>query len=79
MFIFSDGRPSLDEHDLEEVLREDLRVAIKEIENEGIETVSIGIRTNEIADLYKESVVVHNLKDLAKEALAKLKKMLLKN
>jgi cobaltochelatase CobT len=77
MFVLSDGEPHINEGSVA-ILANDLSLTVKQIKQEGIEIIGIGIQTNAVKEFYDEYIIVNKLEDLAQESMRELKKILLK-
>jgi cobaltochelatase CobT len=78
LFVLSDGYPACARSD-KKILNEDLRKAVRDISKHGIETVGIGILSDSVRKFYPNNVVVGKIDDLPKEAMKKLKDILLRS
>lgn len=65
MIVLSDGEP----HAVGRGFANDLRKAVGDIEQTGIDLYGVGIQTTAPKRFYTKSVVIHNLPDLGKELI----------
>ena len=65
MIVLSDGEP----HAVGRGFANDLRKAVGDIEQAGIDLYGVGIQTTAPKRFYTKSVVIHNLPDLGKELI----------
>lgn len=77
LLVMSDGMPAGEGDSA--ILQSDLRVKLAQIEKFGIETVGIGILTDDVKHFYKDFAVINNLKDLTSTCLKKISTILTKN
>lgn len=75
MIVFSDGEPAA--HVSHVALERDLKKAVKEIEDAGIETIGIGIQSHAVERFYPKNFVIHNSSDLAGATIRELKSLLI--
>ena len=76
MMVLSDGNPSANSEI--DILEDDLKNSVRQIEKSGIEIIAIGIQTESVRRFYKNAVVVNSLDDLPKKAMNELTKIILK-
>jgi len=74
LMVFSDGMPSCySDHDL---LHKDLKKAVKEIMDAGIETIGVGIRTSAPKMFYPDWIRINDITTLPTEVISQLEKLL---
>jgi len=75
LIVFSDGNPAAcGDCDL---LRKDLKDKVKEINDAGIQTIGIGIRTDAPKHFYPENIMIHDIRSLSTSTIMELQKILL--
>jgi cobaltochelatase CobT len=74
MMVFSDGMPRFGGNT--NIGNSDLRRAVKEISDTGVEVVGFGIHTDAVTHFYPDHVVVASLDELMGKAMSKLKSLL---
>jgi len=75
LIVLSDGQPATGDTDFG-LLQADLRARIAEITKFGIEVIGIGIETDYVKEFYPDYVILKDAKDLPKQAMNKIAKML---
>jgi cobalamin biosynthesis protein CobT len=75
LMVFSDGQPATGDTSFQ-LLQADLRTRIGEITKFGIEVIGVGIETDYVKEFYPDYVILKEAKDLPKQAMSKLSKML---
>lgn len=78
MFVFSDGIPYYMNYSAHQLGVEELKAAIKKIEDSGIEIFGVGIKSKAVQLFYQHHAVVYNLNDLTTTLLTELKQFLTK-
>jgi len=74
LLVLSDGEPSTGDGN-RGILCSDLKNKVKLIEKSGIECIGIGIETDSVKHFYSDYIVLKNVKDLPKDAMRKLAKI----
>ncbi len=82
LIVMSDGKPSVPSartnHKVDMVrLNKDVRLAIREANAFGVETIGIGVMTEDVRLFYRNNVVIRRVADLETALMGKLKKVLL--
>ena len=75
LIVLSDGSPACDSpypHKIDQHAKD----AIKKVEKLGVETIGIGIMTDDVTDYYPKNIVLHNLNQLPQTVMGELRKVL---
>jgi cobalamin biosynthesis protein CobT len=75
LMVFSDGQPATGDTSFA-LLQADLRTRIAEISKFGIEVIGVGIETDYVKEFYPDFVILKDAKELPKQAMTKLSKLL---
>jgi len=75
LMVFSDGQPATGDTSFA-LLQADLRTRILEISKFGIEVIGVGIETDYVKEFYPDYVILKDAKELPKQAMTKLAKLL---
>ena len=75
LIVLSDGQPATGDTSYA-LLQSDLRARIQEVSKFGIEVIGIGIETDYVKNFYPDYVILTDAKDLPKQAMNKIAKML---